>query len=115
MTQTIKAVLLSALLFPGAGQILLKRYVTGLALAGTALIALSVLIYRAIQDAEAIAAQILQGKIAPDTNAIIDALAQQRQHADSSMATLCTQLLIASWIISIAHAWWTARQPHTRR
>ncbi|MDF2177156.1 hypothetical protein P2G88_02715 [Aliiglaciecola sp. CAU 1673] len=106
MTKTTKAVLLSALLLPGSGQLLLKRYFTGVAFIVIALFSVTVVLSAALEQAQEIANQILQGKIAPDSAAIAEALAQQSQQADSTMLQLCTYLLIANWAISILHALW---------
>ena len=52
MNKAFKAVLLSALVFPGAGQFLLKKYLLGGIFSGTAFISLGVILVDIIERSQ---------------------------------------------------------------
>jgi len=66
MKKSIKAVLLSALVFPGAGHLLLKKRIIDAVLTCASLVALYLIIANMLNRAQEIADKILSGDVAPD-------------------------------------------------
>ncbi|HEX5125238.1 MAG TPA: DUF6677 family protein, partial [Rhodocyclaceae bacterium] len=66
MKKSSKALLFSALIFPGAGHLVLKRYARGIALLVPSIVALIVICNDAMQKASSIADKILSGEVSPD-------------------------------------------------
>ena len=104
MRKAITAVLLSALVFPGAGHLYLRSYARGLILLAISAAALTDFIRRAWHEAELIRTQLL-GEI--NANGVIDLelLITQTMnsvhHIDRQPYTIATLILLACWIIGI--------------
>ncbi|HEY7865493.1 MAG TPA: hypothetical protein VIC51_05775, partial [Psychromonas sp.] len=63
MNKAVKAVLLSAFIFPGAGHLLLKRYISAALLATTAFTATYLLVAKALENAMLIVDKIQRGEV----------------------------------------------------
>jgi hypothetical protein len=72
MKRSSKAALLSGLVFPGIGHMVLKKYLRGSVLMLSALVALSVIVTRVIQRALTIIDRINSGDISLETDAIAE-------------------------------------------
>lgn len=100
MTPAIKAALISAFVFPGGGHLYLKQTLRGAILAAVACACLLFLMTLVYDTAQTIVAGILDGSIAPSTEAIAAAM-------DASQADLETKggniswLLLATWALGI--------------
>lgn len=104
MKKSNKAVLLSALVFPGAGHFLLKKRVIGSVLVCASLVALYLIIANMLNRAQEIADKILSGDVAPDVAAITELLS--RQPADESqLLDVAWAVLVISWLIAIADSY----------
>ena len=101
MKKSSKAALLSGLIFPGIGHIVLKQYLRGSVLMLFALIALSVIVTRIYQQALAIVDRINSGDIPVDTGAIAEMVANSTSGADSFMENIAVVVLGACWLIGI--------------
>ena len=110
MNKATKAVLFSALLFPGWGQIYLKRYIRGLffilpVLAGTLALAWAV-----VQLGAAIikAAPFKNGTVqmADIIGVTVDAI----KAIDLSYAVFVLTVIFALWILSIVDAYWLSKK-----
>lgn len=102
MNKAIKAALLSALIFPGAGQFLLKKYLLGGILAGMAFISLCVMLMNIVQRSLLIADKIQQGDIPSDAASISTLiLDQQATASNGSIVSIASIVLLSVWIISI--------------
>jgi len=104
MKPSAKAALLSALVFPGAGHIFLKRYATGIVLIGIAAIATYWLIADAVHVAFAISDKIASGDMPLDASAITSMVERQSQQVVTS-STLATYALGLSWLIGIVDSY----------
>ena len=82
-----KALLYSALIFPGGGHFLLRRYVPGSLLAGVAFACLVVLVMHAIEAAQKVSEQILLGEIPLDIGLIREAVTTQAAAAETPADT----------------------------
>ena len=83
MKKSSKAALLSALIFPGVGHLVLKQYLRGSALVLVAFTAFSVAVDRAYQRALTVVDRILAGDVPADTGSIADMVSSSTSGADS--------------------------------
>lgn len=109
MKRSTKAMLLSGLVFPGAGHFYLQRWIEGVVLSGVATYALYIIVSVVLNTALEISAQIESGAIAADVGAIT-AVVTQRPEATQSATNLATIVLTACWIIGIAASYWQGRE-----
>ena len=104
MSKATKAALISALIFPGAGQLFLKKYVTGFSLLGTAVVCLYILITNIINTALQLAEKIQSGQVQVDLSSVT-ALVSQQIGSEAQQLNIVTLVLVAIWLISIIHAY----------
>lgn len=97
-----KPVLLSALVFPGAGHLYLKKYVRAALFILVSLFALSFILAEAISHAQVISAQILSGELRPDANTILEAV---RSRPVSKHLFTINCILFIIWLIAIIDAY----------
>ena len=110
MNKAIKAALLSALVFPGSGHLLLKRYFSAVLFAATALTASYLLIAKTLENALQIVAKIQRGEIAPDITAITQSLTQQTTQNDLLLTNITTSILLITWVIAIIDSYRKGRR-----
>ena len=101
MKRSSKAVLLSGLIFPGIGHIVLKQYLRGSVLMLIALVALSVIVIRIFQQALTIVDRINSGDIPVDTGAIAEMVSNSTSGADSLIESIAVVIFVACWLIGI--------------
>lgn len=101
MEKEKKAMVLSALVFPGSGQLFLKRYVLGALLISIALVATYFLISGMITVALDVADNIRRGIISPDIFAISDVLLQQLAEEKINNTGIAANILIVVWLVGI--------------
>lgn len=101
MKKTEKAILLSIFLFPGAGHVLLKRYLTGFFLIIIASIASYFLIYGVIGQALEIADKIKTGELYPDLSVILELVSHQSESVEFQSINTATIVLMAVWLVGI--------------
>jgi hypothetical protein len=110
MKLAYKALLYSALIYPGGGHFLLKRHVTGTIYATIATACLLALMVRAMEIAQSISDRILSGEIPLDI-ARIRAEISLGALADGSLTvTIATWLLVGCWIVAGVDAFRLGRQ-----
>ena len=109
MRKSLKAALFSALLFPGSGHFLLRKYVRGALLAGISIICLYVLVSTALEIAQQISDEILSGQIQLDSARIVDEVTRRSADNSSLPASLSTYLLLACWLVGIVDSWRVGR------
>ncbi len=101
MKRSSKAALLSGLIFPGIGHIVLKQYLRGSVLMLFALVALSVIVTRIYQRALTIVDRINSGDIPVDTGAIAEMVSNSTSGADSFIENIALIVLGACWLIGL--------------
>jgi hypothetical protein len=102
---SIKAALLSGLVFPGLGQLVLKYYKRGIVLMFMVSASLMVLIFKAVQHALTILEKIeLEGGVI-DIYSITEAATQASSSSDSLIYKLGILLIVACWIFGIVDAY----------
>ena len=108
MNRSVKGALLSALVFPGVGQIWLKLYIRGIALIVVVLAAAAVVVKKAAQQAFAVLEKIESEGGAVDIVAILRSASHP---PDSSQATtLACGLIVLCWIVGIVDAYVMGRK-----
>lgn len=109
MTKSIKAAMLSALVFPGVGHFYLKKHIPGIILAGTALASLYFVISRMVERALHIAEQIQRGEVPLDVAIIAELVSRQPTGTDAALLNFTWTVLIISWFIGIADSYRVGR------
>ena len=110
MNDSLKGALLSGLVFPGLGQVILKQYKRGIALMLTVFASLSVLVVKAVQQAFAILEKIGEEGGAIDMKTISSAATQASNPSDSMIINFALFLVILCWIIGVVDAYKTGKK-----
>jgi TM2 domain-containing membrane protein YozV len=113
MQRAVSAGLLSALVFPGAGHLYLRRGRRACIFLLPTLAALFVLAGDIAQRASVLADQVMAGTLAPDPAAIAARL--QTQGGTSGLDIACSAVLVACWLGSIIDSVVIARAGETAR
>ena len=106
MNRAVNAALISALVFPGAGHLYLKRGARACLFLLPTLVAVMVWLNDAMAQASAIAAQIMAGTMSADPVAIAASL---EQHGGSTLTTLAVTVMVVCWIGATLDAWMLGR------
>ncbi|MCB1745538.1 MAG: hypothetical protein H6977_00565 [Gammaproteobacteria bacterium] len=109
MKAATKAALLSGLVFPGLGQLYLRRRLRGLLLVIGAGIATWFILSVAVSTALELSAEIQSGAVPADVTALTT-LIDQRSAAAHAQARWPTFALLALWLGGIADAWYLGRR-----
>ncbi len=105
MKKSVKAALLSALLFPGAGHFSLKRYIPGAIFAGVSIAAIYYLISKAMERGALIADKIQSGAVPLDATAIAELISQQSAGAEGHSLNAVMTVFFIIWLISIVDSY----------
>jgi hypothetical protein len=105
MTKSTKAALLSGLVFPGVGHMVLKQYLRGSVLMLSALVALSVIVTKAIKQALTIVDRINSGEIPVEAGAITELASIPTSGADASILNIAALVIGAVWIIAVVDSY----------
>jgi hypothetical protein len=109
LSKASRAVLLSALVFPGAGHFFLKRKLMAWGLIITSSLCLYKLIVSAIDTANSLTNKILQGDIPLEIDKISAAVSLELANNSSIWLSLASWLLLACWIFGIVDAYRVAK------
>ena len=101
MKRSTKAALLSGLIFPGIGHMVLKQYLRGSVLMLAALVAVSAIVTATIKRALIVINHINSGEIPIEARAITEAIANSTSGADSLIVNISVIILSACWLIGI--------------
>ena len=110
MRNAIKAALLSTFVFPGTGHFVLKKYVSGTILAGSAFTSLYLVFSSMLEKSLQIADKIQTGQIQPDAAVITELLLQQPSGTNDRLLNIAWTVLIAAWLIGIVDSYRIGRQ-----
>jgi hypothetical protein len=115
MNNSLKGALLSGLLFPGLGQIALKRYKRGAFLMLAVLSGLCIIVWRTIQIAFSILEKIgAEGGII-DIQTIANAADRASTPSDSLILNFLLVLIILCWIIGVVDAYRIGKQKDLKK
>lgn len=115
MTNAIKGVLLSALVFPGLGQIVLKRYQRGVVLMLTTLAGLVVIVANATWGARRILETIESGSGVIDQDAMSRAIAQATSWSGNLAFNLLLFAITLCWVYAAVDAYRIGKQQDLRQ
>lgn len=101
MNTSTKATLLSALVFPGAGHLLLKKYVMAALLAAVTMVGLYLLISQAVDIALVIADKINRGEIGLDPERIAAAIELHTTATKSQTTDMAVYAVVAAWLVGV--------------
>jgi len=99
--KSTKAILLSALVFPGLGHVYLKKYITGFVLIGASLAASYYFISQLEEKAVQITQKLQSGDVPLDVNAIEKLVSQQSNDVGAERMNMATMVLGICWIFGI--------------
>lgn len=105
-----RAVLLSIFAFPGAGQLLLKRYKSAAVIIGLFIIAVYIISSNIMNKAQVIADQIVAGQIALDVTTITQAILAQPDMYSPHLMTVTAYGVFILWQIAIIDAYRQAKR-----
>lgn len=110
MKKSVKAALLSGLVFPGAGHFSLKRYQRGFIFFAPALLAVFLLVQQALDKAYAIVEQIERGRVALDAEAISRLISEPPGGQQLLVSNIATWMLVACWLLSMVDSFRLGKQ-----
>ncbi len=105
MSNALKGALLSGLVLPGLGQVVLRHYKRGLALMLVVLGSLTVMVIKAAQLALAVFEKMELEGGATDIQAIAQAATRASVTSDSRLFNFCLLLIVACWLFSVVDAY----------
>lgn len=105
MKKSVKAALWSGLVFPGAGQFLLKRYLRGLVFFSPAMLSVMFIVDKSMRHAMSIIDQIEMGEVPVDPDAISNLISKSPAGSELLMLNIAQWIFIACWIFSIFDAY----------
>ncbi len=110
MKYAVKGILFSGLVFPGLGQLMLKRYQRGIAIVLVVLICFIVLTVKATRQALAILEQLESTGGNIDMNAISSAAATASAYSDNLTMNACLILILICWCMGTIDAYMIGRR-----
>jgi hypothetical protein len=96
----MKSALLSAFVFPGLGQLVLKSYVRGVAFAAITLACLAAIVGKAVQQAQTVLDRVQTGGGTIDIDTISKAANEAVTGMDSGIVHAASLLLVLCWVLS---------------
>ncbi len=105
MSRSTKAVVLSALVFPGAGQLYLKHFQRGIALIAVSLVCLWFIVEKTMQQASAVFDRLESEGGALDAGQMTDLLTQASSSSGSTVTSVATLILAGCWLVAIVDAY----------
>ncbi len=110
MSRAIKGALVSALVFPGLGEILLKSYCRGIVLATMTLACIAAIVGVAVQRAQEVLDFLVTADGAVDLDAVSEAVEAAASGAGSRVAQVALLLLGLCWVVSVVDAYRIGRE-----
>lgn len=107
MKTSIKAALISAFVFPGAGHIFLKKYIAGTLLAGVSCAMLYFVISDTVERALRITDKVQSGEVQPNLAAITELVSSQ---PEDQLLSVATYVLLAAWLGGIVDSYRVGRE-----
>ncbi|MFW2367790.1 MAG: hypothetical protein ACN4GW_15340 [Desulforhopalus sp.] len=105
MSNAIKAVLLSAFVFPGSGHFFLKKHFTGCLLSVPALASLYLIVSNIVERTLQVSEKIQNGEIQPDVALITELIMQQPAGTDVQLLNIGGAVLMVSWLIGVVDSY----------
>ncbi len=106
MTKSTKALLLSALVYPGTGQLLLKRYHAGIAF----IIISSFSLYFILNNTYKIASKIIENITIGGNTVDFTNLLSMVSQSETSQLNNAVTILSITWFVSLIHTYFIGRK-----
>jgi hypothetical protein len=101
MSKSLKAALLSALVFPGIGHFSLKKPLQGSLLSGIAIVCLYFLLTAVLDIAQRLSVKIQSGEVPFDVTKISELVSQQLAGSDGQLVNIPSLLLVICWVVGV--------------
>ena len=109
MHKSTKAVLLSALVLPGAGHIFLKKYITASILVSISIYGVYRIMSIALSKATEIMYKIQLGEVQPDILSITELVSKQSSTINTESVNIATTSILICWIVGIVDSYRVGR------
>lgn len=109
MKKSTKAALLSGLIFPGVGQLYLKKYLSALVLLGAACFMIYFIFVNALEQATQIVERIQNGEAAADLTSITGMVSAQSA-SEEGLLNMAPTAFLFIWVLGIVHAYSLGRR-----
>jgi len=110
MTRTIKAVLLSTVIFPGAAHFYLKKYISAVVFSVIASVCSYLIIVNYVARILVLFEKIRVGEIAPEFLLMMQFILKQPENPAARLSLYVWIVLIVCWLIAIADSYRIARK-----
>jgi hypothetical protein len=105
MKNPMKAALLSALVYPGAGQFFLKKYLRAVVIAGVFTVPLIYFINNTVDKVQFLLDKVKAGELALTTQAFAAVLAERPVTLDPFWTSMISYTLLLCWLVAIFDAY----------
>jgi len=105
MSNTLKGILFSALIFPGAGQIILARYRRGAVFFGVAFISGILSLTAVVRQAVVMLQEVVDQGGVVNISKVMSILAEASTYASSILLKGSVLILFCCWLFSVVDAW----------
>ena len=105
MKKSVKAALLSALVFPGSGHFMLKRYVHSAILFGVTVLCLMYLIQDAVEQVTSVMNRLQSGDVSAANTQAIMQLLEESGSKNEGLIKLAKWTLGLSWVFGVVDAY----------
>jgi hypothetical protein len=109
MSNALKAVLFSALVFPGSGHLYLRKPIQGSLLVVVSIACMTILLSIALEKAQQISDKILSGEIPLDLTRITEEVTNHAATGGTQWADISTYLLLVCWLVGIVDSYRSGR------
>ena len=109
MTRTMKTVLLSAAIFPGAGHFYLKNYILGVLFSVIASVCSYLIIVNLATRILAVFEKVINGEMAPDFLLMMQFMLKQPEDPGTRLSPYVWIVLIVCWLIAILDSYRISR------
>ncbi|MHB1187550.1 hypothetical protein [Thiobacillus sp.] len=105
MSRSTNAVLLSALVLPGAGHLYLRHFWRGMALIAISLACLWIFVDRVMQQASTVLEKLESEGGVLDAGQLSDLVSQTSNTSGSTVVTVATLVLAGCWVVGVVDAY----------
>lgn len=98
MRKSTKALIFSLFVFPGAGHLLLKRYIFATIVIGISIACMTFLMVHAVTIAQVVVDKIVGGQIKADISTIRQLIRQEQSLKQTVPVNFVTGVLIITWL-----------------
>ncbi len=105
MKNSLKAALLSALIVPGAGHIMLKRYFSGGLFALVSIIALFIIVAKILKLSSVIVEKINNDALDSTSNGLIGIISNSMVEANTGVMNTAFLIYLGVWLLSVLDAY----------